>query len=409
MGLLVGILTFVPQMLFLWTIFGPVAIPLWLVLSFWIGLFVAMGRSCREHFGPFYTALLLPFLWTGLEYFRSELYYLRFSWLNPGYVFANNIGWLPMKHLGVYGLGFLLMGCISLCSLLFHRHRILAYAALLIGLCILTNLPARPVPAITASAQDLQVAGMQMEFPSEPEVRLGLNQLAKKYPQAQLLVLSEYTFDGPVPEQIKNWCKQNNRYLVAGGKDAAPDSQYYNTAFVIGPAGNIVFRQAKSVPIQFFKDGLPAKEQKLWASPWGNIGLCICYDLSYSRVTDQLIRLGAQAIIVPTMDVVDWGRHQHELHARVAPMRSAEYGIPIFRLASSGISQCVNSGGHVESTAPMPGDEATLSGTLHLAGPGTLPWDRVIAPLSVCVTATTAAWQVCACLRRKKNPLPTPN
>ena len=42
------------------------------------------------------------------------------------------------------------------------------------------------------------------------------------------------------------------------------------------------------------------------------------------------------------MDVADWGRHQHELHARVAPVRAAEYGIPIFRLASSGISQGVN-------------------------------------------------------------------
>jgi apolipoprotein N-acyltransferase len=54
------------------------------------------------------------------------------------------------------------------------------------------------------------------------------------------------------------------------------------------------------------------------------IGICICYDLSYSRVTDRLLRLGAQALIVPTMDLIDWGRRQHELHARVAPMRAAE-------------------------------------------------------------------------------------
>ena len=93
------------------------------------------------------------------------------------------------------------------------------------------------------------------------------------------------------------------------------------------------------MPIQFFKDGLPAREQRLWDSPWGKIGLCICYDLSYARVTDRLVRLGAQAMIVPTMDVVDWGQREHELHARVAPIRSAEYGIPIFRVASSGISQ----------------------------------------------------------------------
>ncbi len=46
-----------------------------------------------------------------------------------------------------------------------------------------------------------------------------------------------------------------------------------------------VFKQAKSVPIEFFQDGRPAAEQRLWHSPWGNLGICICYDLSYSRVT----------------------------------------------------------------------------------------------------------------------------
>src|SRR4029077_6618928 len=115
-------------------------------------------------------------------------------------------------------------------------------------------------------------------------------------------------------------------------------------------------RQVKAVPIQFFKDGLPATEQKLWDSPWGKLGICVCYDLSYSRVTDNLIRLGAQALIVPTMDVVDWGEGQHELHARVAPVRAAEYGLPIFRLASSGISQAVDRTGNVLAKAPCPGD-----------------------------------------------------
>ena len=67
------------------------------------------------------------------------------------------------------------------------------------------------------------------------------------------------------------------------------------------------------MPIQFFKDGFPAREQKLWDSPWGKIGICICYDLSYTRVTDELVRLGANALIVPTMDIIDWGRNQHEV------------------------------------------------------------------------------------------------
>ena len=132
------------------------------------------------------------------------------------------------------------------------------------------------------------------------------------------------------------------------------------------------------MPIQFFKDGLPAPEQKVWNSPWGKIGFCVCYDLSYTRVTDELVRQGAQLLIVPTMDVEDWGRHEHELHARVAPVRAAEYGIPIFRLASSGISQAVAGGGQVVAKAPFPGSGEILSAKLRLAN----AWFAPVGPIS---------------------------
>ena len=241
-----------------------------------------------------------------------------------------------------------------------------------------------------------------MEFPGEEQVVPGLNQLLKQFPQAELFALSEYTFTGPVPESARNWCREHQKYLVVGGEEPATDGNYFDSAFVIAPGGDIVFRQGKSVPIQFFKDGLPAKEQKLWNSPWGKIGLCICYDLSYTRVTDELVRQGAQAIIVPTMDVMDWGRHQHEMHARVAPIRAAEYGIPVFRMASSGISQCVDASGRVLATTPMPGDGAMLSGTLLLGKPGSLPWDRILAPICAGMTGLMVVFLLCNSIRQWK-------
>ena len=152
-----------------------------------------------------------------------------------------------------------------------------------------------------------------------------------------------------------------------------------------------MFQQAKRVPIQFFKDGLPATKQELWNSPWGKIGICICYDLSYTRVTDELIRQGAQLLIVPTMDVETWGRHQHELHSRVAPVRAAEYGVPIFRLASSGISQAVTGYGSVIAQTPMPGNGEILFAQLRLPRRGSLPLDRVFAPVCTAITAMILA------------------
>ncbi len=208
-----------------------------------------------------------------------------------------------------------------------------------------------------------------------------------------LIVLSEYTLDGEPTEDLKDWCRKNQKFLIVGGKEALSGTNYYNTAYVISTNGEVVFKQVKSVPIQFFKDGLPAPEQKVWESPWGKIGICICYDLSYTRVTDELVRQGAQMLIVPTMDVAEWGRHQHELHARVAPVRAAEYGIPIFRLASSGISQGVNKSGRVQSSAPFPGEgEQIVFGAVLPKGGGALPLDRYLAPVCVGVTGLFIAW-----------------
>jgi len=409
MGLAIGMAAYAPQSMFLWKIFGAAAIPLWLILAFWVALFLALARSCAARFGSVPATLLIPFLWTGLEYFRSELYYLRFSWLNAGYVFSDNLQWLPLKLFGVYGMGFLFMAVISLSALMQRKRQIAAQAALLTVLGVLANLPAGRNPSPASARDGVPVAGVQLEFPSEPQIIANLNHLIQKYPQAQLLVLSEYTVDGPVPETIKAWCRKNQRYLIIGGKDPAPDSQFYDTVFVIGPSGDILFRQAKSVPIQFFKDGLPAREQKLWESPWGKIGICICYDLSYTRVTDQLIRLGAQAIIVPSMDAADWGHQQHELHARVAPIRAAEYGVPVFRLASSGISQIVSSSGRVLATAPMPGEETMISEVLDLKSPGKLPLDRMIAPLSVWITGLTIGWLAIVSFQQKSVSRLQPN
>ncbi len=412
LGLLTAVGCYAPQAGFMWIIFGPAAIALWFILAFWIALFLVLNRLCRIRFSKIVAALLIPVLWTSLEYFRSELYYLRFSWFNAGYVFSRHLEWMPIHLLGMYGVGFALMTCVALPSQLRPWPRAATTLVLLFVLCAIgfaasdsSNRNGRN----RKSGNYVQVAGVQMEFPAEAEVVIALNRLVKEHPEAQLLVLSEYTFAGPVPDKIKKWCADNHRFLVIGAEDPVSGDQYYNTAFVIGPDGEFAFRQAKCVPIQFFKDGFPAREQKLWDSPWGKIGICICYDLSYTRVTDELVRLGANALIVPTMDIIDWGRHQHELHARVAPVRAAEYGLPIFRLASSGISQFVEPDGFVSATAPMPGSDSILFGSLPMNEIGSLPLDRYVAPLCVGITGLTAVWLLLCNFRKSGTIVPDPS
>jgi apolipoprotein N-acyltransferase len=382
-GLGTGFGVFAPQLHFFWGIFGPGAVVLWLVLAFWIGAFVLLTHLARRRFGEGWAVLAAPVFWIGLEYFRSELYYLRFSWLSAGYAFAGLPSAGTMRWLGVYGVGFVLMSGVAAVSLMPGRWRWLAGGTLLAVLHLFTILPARPSPGPLPLQSLLRVAGIQAEFPAPLEVPRMLDELVRRHPKARLLVLSEYTFDGPIPKPVKDWCRRNGRFLVVGGKQYLDADQFLNTAFVISPEGKVVFRQAKSVPIQFFKDGLPAWSQNVWESPWGRLGLCVCYDLGYARVVDRLVQLGAQALVVPTMDVLEWGIFEHQLHARIAPMRAMEFGLPVVRVCSSGISQVVSSRGQALAEAPCPGEWASLTAVMDLPSGGSRPIDRWVGPMAV--------------------------
>lgn len=403
-GLAIGLGIYGPQLYFFWTIFGPAAVVLWLVLAFWLALFLLLLHGVDHYWGADWAVALAPVLWLGLEYFRSELYYLRFSWLTAGSVLPVPVsGLFLLPFLGVYGLGAWLVFLAGvIVRQVEDRHwprqgagRFLAWCAVfsLVFGVLFSTVAAAVRKTCSDPAGVIPVAGVQLEFPKVPEVVDALNRACAAEPgeagvKPELYLLSEYSFDGPVPDEILAWCHEKQRWLIAGGRERLEGGRFYNTAFVVSPSGEIVFKQAKSVPIQFFNDGVPAPEQRVWDSPWGRIGICICYDLSYTRVVDRLIRQGARALIVPAMDSVVWGEHQHRLNARMTPIRAAEYRVPIFRVASSGFSQLVEASGYVSAELPVPGQGEIITGTLVWLGrPRTrIPLDRSLAPLAVLAT-----------------------
>ena len=397
-GLGAGLLAYAPQLTFFGAIFGPAALDFWLILAFWVGLFVVLLRAVRLRHGSLVAAVSAPVFWTGLEYFRSELYFLRFSWLSVGYAFAPHPQPLHFDLFGVYGIGFVLMLVVALHSVC-PRWRLVVGLLALGGLGAITNSPLGGGPRRNDEWSDPNpyVVGVQIESASEDEVLAALDaalERGRNRQFANIVVLPEYTLSGAPSEALVSWCRTNRKYLIVGGKDALPGVHaFYNTAFVIGPDGSVVFKQAKSVPIQFFNDGLPAPEQRVWESPLGRIGICICYDLSYTRVTDRLVSQGAEELIVPTMDARDWGAWEHRLHARIAPIRAAEYRLPVIRVCSSGVSQAVARDGKVIHAIPYSSTAESMAISLTRgAGEGHRPLDRWLAPLCVGLTGLWVVW-----------------
>ena len=82
-GLGIGTANAAMHLTFFFGLFSFGALALWSILGVWIALFTWLSCRARERWG-LTASLLIPFFWVGFEYFRSELYPLKFSWLAPG-------------------------------------------------------------------------------------------------------------------------------------------------------------------------------------------------------------------------------------------------------------------------------------------------------------------------------------
>lgn len=360
---IIGLITTAFHLFFFSGIFGVLAFPLWSVLGFWLALFSFAVNLAFKRFGS-KAYFLMPFYWFFFEYFRSEVYFLKFSWLAPGMALSHPY-WNFLASYGFYGSTFLILTLFSAIQVWKHAR---GYGLLLLVLflTLVITVPAKH----EALKKGPVITGVQLEHLNRGAVLKNLDILIAQHPETDIVVLSEYTFQNGVSEIFRTWCQKHRCYLVVGSTDPQDDQQFMNTVFVINPEGETVFKQGKSVPIQFFDDGVPATSQEVWNSPWGKIGIAICYDLAYTQVMDELVKKGAELLIIPTMDSADWGETQHKLHSFLSPVRAREYQVPIFRLASSGISQVVSGSGQVLSSAPFPGRGAIITGQLKFREAG---------------------------------------
>ncbi|MCM8534555.1 MAG: hypothetical protein NE334_01325 [Lentisphaeraceae bacterium] len=385
LGLLVGLAISAFHLRFFSNIFHSASIALWLILAFWIALSCIITNILKKKLSPTNIVWCIPCLYFLIDFFMCEMYKLKFSWLNTGFFTYKNANNFLIQFTGIYGFG-LVIFILSLLALHSKKKKIyLPTLSLFLG--VLNILPSQ----IKNPTEGPIVSGIQLELPDDKDVLKGLEKTKNKHPQTDIFLLSEYTFLYEVPNEIKEWCKTNKTYLVCGSKIFTDSSQkeFYNSATIVNPQGEVEFTQTKSVPIQFFEDGIAATKQELWNSPWGKFGLAICYDLSYAGVIDNLVSQGAEALLIPTMDVISWGAGQHYLHSKVAPVKSVEYNIPIFKVSSSGISQFVNKDGHVLAKGSYPGQGDILSAQLETSQSTRRPIDRFLFwPIFILLTLT---------------------
>ena len=94
---------------------------------------------------------------------------------------------------------------------------------------------------------------------------------------------------------------------------------------VIGPKGNIIGRQLKIHPFDYEKNTVtPGKEAKIFNSAC-KFGVVICYDMVFPKVSEMLVKKGAQILFSPSR-IVRRGIDPWETYVRA---RSLENRVPI--------------------------------------------------------------------------------
>lgn len=163
----------------------------------------------------------------------------------------------------------------------------------------------------------LAIAGLQLELGAEDNlttIERELDAAMRRFPWLQMLVLPELCTYGPSTEMavrlpgsvedcFRDAARRHGVWLIAGSIFERRGGQVYNTTPVIDPGGEVVARYRKRYPFLPYEKGVaPGEEFVVFDVPGaGRLGLMICYDIWFPEMARQLVWMGAEALIVPTL------------------------------------------------------------------------------------------------------------
>ena len=145
-----------------------------------------------------------------------------------------------------------------------------------------------------------------------------LRHIRARFPWVRLVMFSELSplgpkvakaepLPGPTETRLAALARDTGLWLIPGSlfeKVAGPEGErVYNTTPVINPQGEVIARFRKLFPFRpYEREVSGGKEFCVFDVPGaGRFGVSICYDMWFPETTRQMVAMGAEVILHPTM------------------------------------------------------------------------------------------------------------
>lgn len=353
--------------------------------------------------------LMIPLLWVGLEYFRTELPIFGFGWGALGYSLTSNLLLVQIADLfGVYGVSAFVMAINVIVFYMLHssmsfRKRttklkrfggftgyMIVLTALIIAVYYYGTEKARN---INTAAKSVRIGLVQGNIPQQlkwvPEYK---NDIIDKYAKLiefvsydgpELVVIPEASYPGDFtaeyPSSVWKQAVANlGAEVLIGALRFRSFEEQYNSAFLVSPEEEVQAYYDKIklvpfgeyIPLESFFSGIgisklayslgvgnfsKGDKYKVFKSSFSNVGelgysVLICFEDVFPSFARRFRREGAQFLFVMTNDAWFGDTSAPYQHLQASVFRAIESGCYLMRAANTGITAFISPLGRVEES-----------------------------------------------------------
>lgn len=139
--------------------------------------------------------------------------------------------------------------------------------------------------------------------------------------------------------------REHHLYIVGTALEDNPTGLPFNTAAILGPAGQLVGAYRKVhlfPPLGEAEHMAPGRDLPIFDLPWGRTALAICYDLRFPELWRHVTIAGAQLILIPA----EWPLRRVEHWQLLLRARAVENQLFVSGCNRAGLDTDGEFGGH---------------------------------------------------------------